>query len=102
MDIIRKEFANNIKSIIISKREIKVAFLRGFFDGDGTTSNRVRIFSSNPKGIKQLSDLINSLNFKHTIQDPIKREKRKDSFVIQISQKERESFLKEIKPISKC
>tara|TARA_Y100000310_G_C20593822_1_gene769478 strand:- start:321 stop:908 length:588 start_codon:yes stop_codon:yes gene_type:complete len=89
-------------SVKESKREVKIAFVRGFFDGDGTVSNRVRFFSSNPDGIKQLSDLLRDLDFKHTIQGPIKRENHKDSFVIQISQKERESFLKEIKPISKC
>ena len=89
---------NVIKS---ANKNIKICFLRGYFDGDGTISNRIRFFSSNKKGITQVSGLLNDLKIKHTIQGPILRENRKPSFIIQISEKERESFLNMIKPLSK-
>ena len=75
-------------SINKSENNIKIAFLRGYFDGDGTSSNRVRFFSSNKKGLMQVSNILNNLKFKHTFQGPIIKENRKPSFIIQISEKE--------------
>ncbi|MAF99470.1 MAG: hypothetical protein CMH61_02560 [Nanoarchaeota archaeon] len=89
------------KSVTNSDKEIKIAFLRGFFDGDGTASGCVRMFSTNYPGIKQLSQLLNDLSFKHTIQGPIIKDGRKPSYIIQISRKEEERFLKGVDPISK-
>tara|TARA_Y100000310_G_scaffold264956_1_gene275792 strand:- start:395 stop:592 length:198 start_codon:yes stop_codon:yes gene_type:complete len=59
------------------------------------------MFTSNPIGAREISKLLDQLTFKHTIQGPIIRKKRKPSYVIQISRKEEERFLKEVDPISK-
>ena len=88
-------------SVINSNREIKVFFLRGFFDGDGTAINIARMFSTNENGITQLSFLLSELNYKHTIQGPIIRSNRKPHYVLQLSRKDQIRFLEEINPISK-
>ena len=80
---------------------IKLRFLRGYFDGDGTASGTIRMFTSNPIGAREISKLLSQLTFKHTIQGPIIRKSRKPSYVIQISRKEEEKFLKRVDPISK-
>ncbi len=87
--------------IMNSNSEVRIKFLRGFFDGDGTASNRARIFSTNRNGTNQLSKLLNSININHTIQGPIIKEMRKPAYIIQISEKHKETFLNLIKPISK-
>jgi len=89
------------ESVKKSRKEIKTKFLRGYFDGDGTASSIVRMFSSNPEGIKQISELLNELNFKHTIQGPIIKLNRKPSYVLQLSRKVQSKFIKSIDPISK-
>jgi intein/homing endonuclease len=88
-------------SIINSNKKVKIAFLRGYFDGDGTVSNIPRMFSTNKKGLKQVSNLLDGLNITHTWQKPMIKENRKPLYTIQISRKERESFLNIIQPISK-
>jgi intein/homing endonuclease len=88
-------------SVISSNKKIKVAFLRGFFDGDGTAIGCVRMFSTNKEGINQLSLLLLELNFRNTIQGPIFKPNRKPHYVLQISRKDQVRFLEEIKPISK-
>jgi len=89
------------KSIINYNNNIKISFIRGYFDGDGTVSNRIRFFSTNKKGLIQVSNLLDCLKIKHTFQGPIIKENRKPAYIIQVSEKERERFLKLIKPISK-
>lgn len=83
------------------KVEIKKSFLRGYFDGDGTCSGRVKFFSSNYESLLEVSSLLKDLRFKHTVQGPIIKEKRKPSYIIQISEKERKRFLNVLAPISK-
>ncbi len=68
---------------------------------DGTACRNIRFFSSNPSGLKQISNLLNNLNFKHTIQGPIIREKRKPSYIIQISAKDKIKFIQNVDPVSK-
>jgi intein/homing endonuclease len=89
------------ENILNSDNSIKIAFLRGYFDGDGTVSNRIRFFSTNIDGLRQVSKMLNDLDLKHTLPKPILKEGRKPLYYIQISEKERERFLKIIKPISK-
>ena len=89
-------------SIRNSNKEIKIAFLRGYFDGDGSaTGRKIRFFSCNKSGLLQVSRLLDDLNFKHTFQGPIIKEDRKPSYIIQISRQQKERFLNIIKPISK-
>lgn len=89
------------KLVLKSDKSVKLSFLRGYFDGDGTVSNRVRMFSSNKEGLLQISFLLKSLDIKHTIQKPVIKENRKPLYALQISQKERERFLNMVKPVSK-
>ena len=65
------------ESIINGKNILKVAFLRGFFDGDGSVdfSNRgkiprIRITSVNFTGIKQLDKMCKSLGLECNINGP--------------------------------
>ncbi len=88
-------------SILNLDDHVKIAFLRGYFDGDGTASGRIRMFSANKIGIKQVSQLLKKLNITHTLQGPIFREKRKPSYIIQVSEKEKERFLNLVQPVSK-
>jgi intein/homing endonuclease len=88
-------------SVLDSNKKIKIAFLRGFFDGDGTAISIVRMFSTNKVGIQQLSKLLFDLNFKHTIQNPVIKPNRKPHYVLQLSRKDQIKFLEEINPISK-
>jgi intein/homing endonuclease len=87
--------------VINSSNNIKISFLRGYFDGDGTTSNRIRFFSTNNGGLLQVYRLLSDLSIKHTFPKPILKEQRKPLYYIQISEKERERFLNIIKPTSK-
>jgi len=89
------------KLVINGDNNLKISFLRGFFDGDGTASGLVRIFSTNPIGIKQISQLLLELGFRHSIQGPIIRKYRKPHYAIQLSRKDQVRFLDTIKPISK-
>ncbi len=84
-----------------SENEVKISFLRGYFDGDGTSSGNVRFFSTNKQGMVQISSLLSNLGFKHMLQGPIIKIKRKPSYIIQISRKDENSFLKAINPVSK-
>jgi len=80
---------------------VKISFLRGYFDGDGTVSGSYRMFSCNNRGLLQVSSLLDDLCIKHTLQGPILKENRKPAFILNISNKEKERFLKTVKPVSK-
>ena len=84
-----------------SNIKTKISFLRGYFDGDGTTSNIIRLFSVNKESLLNVLNLIKELGFKATFQGPILKKDRRPSYIIKLSRKERERFLNVIKPISK-
>ena len=81
--------------------DVKEAFIRGFFDGDGTASKEIRFFSTNEKGLTQLSGILSNLGWKNYMLKPQIKPNRKPLFTIQLLSKEKENFLKQIKPISK-
>ncbi len=87
--------------IIKSNNKIKIAFIRGYFDGDGTVSKSIRMFSTNNSGLNQVSKLLQDLGFEPYFEKPMIKENRKPLYVIHIRQKERERFLSLIQPISK-
>ena len=89
------------KSIKISSKKVKISFIRGFFDGDGSASTSIRFFSTNRIGLIQISKLLNDLKLLHTFEGPHFREGKKPSYVIQVSRREEERFLNIIQPISK-
>jgi len=88
-------------NIMTAQTNIKISFLRGYFDGDGTISNRVRMFSTNKRGLMQVSQILEELKVIHTFPKPILKINRKPLYYIQISEKEKKRFLNVIKPISK-
>ena len=61
------------KTIINGSDDIKIAFIRGFYEGDGIKSDRilqtlrVRICSKNLKGLKQLEKILKSLDIESHI-----------------------------------
>ncbi len=89
------------KEVIHSKKEVKLKFIRGYFDGDGTASSRIRFFSTNKLGLLQVSNLLYDLKFKHTFPKPSIKENRKPLYYIQVSETEKERFLNSINPVSK-
>lgn len=89
------------KTILTGNKTIKIRFLRGFFDGDGTISKSPRFISTNEKGIKQISKLLKQLEIKNTIQGPHKRKNRKPAYIVYIRSTEKQRFLNILKPISK-
>jgi len=89
------------EQIMNSCETVKISFVRGYFDGDGTISNRARLFSTNFAGLKQVSKLLEDLQIKHTFPYPQIKEKRKPIYSIQIMEKEKQRFLNLVKPISK-
>lgn len=82
-------------------QNIKISFLRGFFDGDGTAINIARFFSTNKFGLLQLASLLSDLNYHYTIQKPLIRPNRKPFYTLQLSRNNQTRFFDEIKPISK-
>jgi hypothetical protein len=56
---------------------IKISFLRGYFDGDGTSSSIARFFSTNKFGLLNVSVLLDNLQVRHTFQGPILKEGKK-------------------------
>lgn len=88
-------------SVMKGNINVKIAFLRGFFDGDGTAINVARFFSTNEGGIKQLSILLTAIGVLHTIQKAVKKEGRKPLHSIQISRKDYTWFINTLKPIAK-
>ena len=88
-------------SILNADDKIKVSFVRGYFDGDGTVSNSIRFFSTNSKGLVQVLKILEDLKFNPYFEKPMIKENRKPLHVIHIRQNERERFLSLIKPVSK-
>lgn len=72
--------------IFLGDDQIKRAFIRGFFDGDGSVDfaekkiPRIRIYSTNSNGIKQIKKLLHSLLIESNINGPYRRNKRKDCY----------------------
>mgnify|MGYP001589606888 CR=1 FL=1 len=89
------------KDIINGSKIIKIRFLRGYFDGDGTAVNSMGFFSTNKKSLKKVSMILKSLSVENTFNGPIIRKDRKPSYYIYIRRKHQEKFLKMINPVSK-
>ena len=69
--------------------EVKAAFLRGYFYGDGCCSNNEVFFASaNETGIKQVSDVLNSLGINHKINSYMPKPPRIRKWTIGIRKRE--------------
>lgn len=81
---------------------VKIAYLRGYFDGDGTVSNnKPRFFSTNKNSLYQIKKLLEQLGFHPNFQKPELKTGRKPLHTLYINAEERERFLKTINPLSK-
>lgn len=89
------------EAVMIGNDEMKIAFIRGFFDGDGTAINVARFFSTNEKGLRQISQVLNTLKILHTTQKPVNKAGRKPLYSIQISRKDYNKFMDMVQPIAK-
>ena len=67
--------------ILKGSEDLKIGFLRGFFDGEGTVSNTIRMFSTNKEALKKVSLLLDQLNIKNTFNGPYCKENRKPYFM---------------------
>ncbi len=69
--------------VLNGSSNIKKAFIRGFFDGDGSTditkygTPRIRISSCNLKGLKNLSKLLVEFTIQHSFLGPYKRKRKR-------------------------
>jgi len=82
-------------------KDIQIPFIRGYFDGDGTSIHNIRFFSTNLMGLVNVSKILINLNFNPAFPKPMIKENRKPLYVLQLSLKEKERFLKEINPVLK-
>lgn len=89
------------ETVITGEIAVKIAFIRGYFDGDGTVSNAIRMFSCNKEGLEKVSHLLQNVGIESNWQKPMLNGKRKPLYVIHVSQNQRESFLNLIQPVSK-
>lgn len=70
-------------SVLKGRRQVKAAFIRGYFDGDGSISFVKRsgypiltLTSSNRTGLKQVSSLLSEFKILHATYGPYKRKGR--------------------------
>jgi intein/homing endonuclease len=89
------------EDVLVGSAVVRRRFLRGFFDGDGTASGSLRMFSINQPGLTQIGNILSSLGIEYTFRGPIQKPNRQPYYVIMIRQKSRETFLKLVQPISK-
>ena len=89
------------EAVAKGNRDIKTKFIRGYFEGDGTIINRIRFFSTNIHGLLQVSQLLKELNLRNKVNGPVLKEGRKPSYEIYVYESEKETFLKEINPLTK-
>ena len=88
-------------NVLKGDNDVKIRFIRGFFDGEGTTSTTVRMFSTNERGLRNISLLLEQLNIKNTFNGPCYKEGRKPYFYIYIRKCDENKFLSMINPVSK-
>jgi intein/homing endonuclease len=86
--------------VLDGSRNEKLAFLQGFFDGDGSVgflggkTPRIRIVSTNLTGLRQVKSLLNSTSISSKLNGPYKRENRRDSYEILLKSSDIKKFIK--------
>ncbi len=94
------------KFILTGTRQVKLSFLSGFFDGDGsislTSKNRykIRLFSVNLKELKKVEKLINSLGMKSKVYGPYWGKGSKTGiYELTLISKDAINFVNNVKPV---
>jgi intein/homing endonuclease len=81
---------------------VKCAFVRGFFEGDGSVSKGyIRFSSANNVGLQAVSSLLFDLGVDHSLNGPYLRKGRKAAYEIYVYQRSKDTFLKKVKPLVK-
>lgn len=93
------------KEILFGSKKMKIAFLRGLFDGDGNYSIvrkneiRARIYSVNIKELRKVSKILFSFEIKNIIYGPYFGPKSKTGiYELTTTGKNAEAFIKLIRP----
>jgi intein/homing endonuclease len=93
------------KEIFHGQTKLKIAFLRGLFDGDGNFSIvrkneiRARIYSVNIRELRKVHQIVNSFEIQNKIYGPYFSTKSKTGiYMLTITGKNAISFIKLIKP----
>ncbi len=89
------------KEVTLGNKKIILRFIRGYFDGDGTVSNRLRMFSTNKIGLKQVFRLLNKIGIRCNLVGPEIKPDRKPLHVLYVLESQKKRFLNMVKPISK-
>ena len=93
------------RSIQHGSKRIKNAFLRGFFDGDGSFTKasancyRIRFFSVNIKELRKVQTILTSLSMKNKLYGPYFGNRSKTGYYeLTLNTKAATHFIKTIKP----
>ena len=87
--------------IMAADKKIIISFIRGYFDGDGSSSKYIRFFSTNEHGLNQVQKLLQIIGFRSYFEKTYLKESRKPLFTLHVENRQRESFLSLIQPVSK-
>jgi len=88
------------KVILNGNKTVKSAFIRGFFDGDGcidfvdNRTPRIRITSTNLKGLKQIRGMLENFEIDCKINGPYERTNKRKSYEILLKTDSVEKFIK--------
>lgn len=87
------------KKILNGSPSVRKSFIRGFFDGDGSVdfvgkTPRIRITSTNSKGLRQIKKILDDFKIECKINGPYKRNRKKDSYELLLKTKNIKDFIR--------
>lgn len=99
------ESADTLRDFVLSDRETTIAFVRGFYDSDGSCDRgrrRARFTNTNGMFVGLLSDALNRLGIEHSIYGPKPRGKgKKPEYTVATLKVSHEKFYQLIQPTIK-
>ena len=91
------------QKVLTGDKDAKVAFIRGFFDGDGSIDladkkiPRIRITSRNVKGLKKLNNLLKEFDINAKVNGPYRRHNKNDIYELLLQTNSVIKFIKAIR-----